>query len=90
MGHIRKDNFDDGRFGNGSFFGHKLQFVEQFIQCISLNIDKQKGRLSVPLRGGGPCAAWWWGATSHASSIPPPPAAVPRPSKGGQMFVFLS
>ena len=26
MGHIRKDNFDDGRFGNGSFFGHKLQF----------------------------------------------------------------
>ena len=31
------------------------------MKCISLNIDKQKGRLSVPLRGGGvnmPVAYW--------------------------------
>ncbi len=34
MGHIRKDNFDDGRFGNGSFFGHKLQFSQYVdIKC---------------------------------------------------------
>ena len=72
---------------DGSFLFTNYSLAGSF---VFLNIDKQKGRLSVPLRGGEPCAAWWWGATSHASSIPPPPAAVPRPSKGGQMFVFPS